>query len=185
MVFYWSMSDSKSPQVTRTHLSILTDRNNAIALISLPFSNSSSPISMRLWTVPCAPITIGVTVSLIFHSFLGSLARSKYFSIFSLSLTFNQWSAGMTKSTFRLVLFFLLGLVFYLLLGLVFRLMFCLYVKFPEEFMCFVILDGFWFVYKLYGSILKFQFLAQFPLDHHSHPIASSLRVIIIIMSCR
>ena len=81
--------------------------------------------------------------------------------------------------------FFLLGLVFYLLLGLVFWLMFCLYVKFPEGFMCFVILDGFWFVYKLYGSILKFQFLAQLPLDHHSHPIASSLIVIIIIMSCR
>ena len=49
-----------------------------------------------------------------FHSFLHSLARSKYLSLFSLSLIFTLWSTGTAKSTIREVLFFCL-----LLLGLV------------------------------------------------------------------
>ena len=35
MVFHWSLSDSKSPQVSRTLLSILVYLNNAVALQSL------------------------------------------------------------------------------------------------------------------------------------------------------
>ena len=33
MVFYWSLSDSKSPQVSRTFLSILAVLNNAVVRI--------------------------------------------------------------------------------------------------------------------------------------------------------
>ena len=32
----------------------------------------------------------------------------------------------------------------------------------------------FWFVHVPFGSIVKFQFLAQFPVDHFSHPVVSS-----------
>ena len=48
MVFHWSLSESKSPQVSRTLLSILTVLNNVIVwMVStrLPTSNSSSPLS--------------------------------------------------------------------------------------------------------------------------------------------
>ena len=33
MVFHWSLSDNKSPQVSRTLLNILTDLNNAVVWV--------------------------------------------------------------------------------------------------------------------------------------------------------
>ena len=41
----------------------------------------SSPLSNSLVTVPNAPITIGIIVSCMFHSFFNSLARSRYLSL--------------------------------------------------------------------------------------------------------
>ena len=46
MVFHWSLSDSKSPQVSRTLLSILAVLNNVVVwMVSTypPTSKSSSP----------------------------------------------------------------------------------------------------------------------------------------------
>ena len=85
MVFHWSLSDSKSPQVSRTLLSILAVLNNAVVwMVSTrpPTSKSSSPISNPLVTVLNAPITIGIIVTCMFHSFFSSLARSRYLSFF-------------------------------------------------------------------------------------------------------
>ena len=48
MIFYWSLSESKSPQVSRTLLSILAVLNNPVVwMVSTrpPTSNSSSPFS--------------------------------------------------------------------------------------------------------------------------------------------
>ena len=61
MVFLWSLSDSKYPQVSRTLLSILAVLNNAaVWMVSTrPTSKSSSPFNNSLITVPKAPITIG------------------------------------------------------------------------------------------------------------------------------
>ena len=73
-----------------------------------PTSKSSSLFSNPLVTVPKAPITIGIIVTFMFHSFLNSLARSRYLSFFSFSFTFILWSAGTTKLTILQVLFFLL-----------------------------------------------------------------------------
>ena len=72
MVFHWSLSDSKSPQVSRTLLSILAVLNNAVVwmISSLPPTfKPSSPFSNPLVTVPNAPITIGIIVTFMFHSF--------------------------------------------------------------------------------------------------------------------
>ena len=72
MVFPWSLSDSKSPQVSRTLLSILAVLSNAIVwMVSArpPTSKSSRPFSNPLVTVPNAPITIGKIVTRMFHSF--------------------------------------------------------------------------------------------------------------------
>ena len=111
MVFHWSLSDSKFSQVSRTLLSILVDLNNAVVWMvsACPLiSNSSGSIINPLVTVPSAPITIGITVTFMFHSFFCSQARSRYSSFFSLSFSFTLWSAKMAKSTIQLVHFFLL-----------------------------------------------------------------------------
>ena len=102
MVFDWSLSNSKSPQVSRTHLSILAFFNNAVVwMVSTrpPTSKSSRPFNNPLVTVPKAPITIGLIVTFMFHSFFNSLARSRYLSLFSYSFSFILWSVGTAKST--------------------------------------------------------------------------------------
>ena len=52
MVFLWSLSDSKSPQVSGTLLNILVDLNNAVvSMVSIcpPISNFSSIIILLFW----------------------------------------------------------------------------------------------------------------------------------------
>ena len=101
--------DSKSPQVSRTLLSILAVLNNAVVwMVSTrpPTSKSSSPFSNPLVTVPNAPITIGIIVTCMFRSFFNSLTRSRYLSLFAHSFSFILWSAGTAKSTIWQVLFF-------------------------------------------------------------------------------
>ena len=102
MIFYWSLSDSKSPQVSRTLLSILAVLNNVAVWMVFtrpPTSKSSSPFNNPLVTVSKSPIIIGVIVTCTFYSFFNSLARSKYLSFFSHSFSFILWSAGTAKST--------------------------------------------------------------------------------------
>ena len=79
MVFHWSLSDNKSPQVSRTLLSILAVFSNAVVwMVSTcpPTWKSPRPFNNPLVIVPKALITIGTVVILIFHSFFNSLARS-------------------------------------------------------------------------------------------------------------
>ena len=109
MDFHWSLSDSKSPQVSRTLLSILVDLNNAVVRIvsvRLPLSIFSRPFIEPLAIVPSARTRICITVTLNFHSFFSFLARSKYLSLFSFSLIFTPGSAVTGKSVNRLILFF-------------------------------------------------------------------------------
>ena len=117
MFSYWSSSDNKSFQVSRTRLNILADLNNAVVCMvsncSL-ISKSSGPFTYSLVTVPTAPITIGTVVTFMSHCFITSLARSRYLSIFSLSFIFTLWSAGTVRSTIQLVL----SLFFFLRLSL-------------------------------------------------------------------
>ena len=76
-----------------------------------PTSKSSSPLSNLLVTVPNAPITIGIIVIFMFHSFFNSLARSRYLSFFFHSFSFILWLAGTAKSTLLHILFFLLIII--------------------------------------------------------------------------
>ena len=107
---------SKSPQISRSLLSILADFNEtAVWMVStcpLIF-NSSSPLSKLLRTVPSTPTKIGITVTLSFRIFFSTPARSKYMSsFFSFSLIFTQLSfiflcdrPERTKSTRQQILF--------------------------------------------------------------------------------
>ena len=68
MVFHWSLSGTKSPQVSRTRLSILAVLSNAVVWIvstRSPTSKSSRTFNNPLVTVPNAPITIGTIVIIV------------------------------------------------------------------------------------------------------------------------
>ena len=70
MVFDWSLSDIKSPQVSRALLSILADLSNAVLWIVSArtlISKSSSPLRKPFGTDPSAPAIIGITF--LFHNF--------------------------------------------------------------------------------------------------------------------
>ena len=114
MVFHWSLSDSKSPQVSRTLASILAVLNNVVVcMISThpPTSKSSSLFNNSLVTVPNVPITIGIIVTCVTPNFFNSLARSRYLSFYSHSFSFILCSAMTAKSTILQVLFFLLIII--------------------------------------------------------------------------
>ena len=73
MVFYWSLSNSKSLQVSRTFLNILAVLNNVVTwMVSTRplISKSSSPFNNPLRTIPKALITSGIIVTFMFHGFL-------------------------------------------------------------------------------------------------------------------
>ena len=71
-----------------------------------PTSKSSGPFNNPLVIVPKAPITIGIIVTFMFHSFFNSLARSRYLSLFSHSFSFILWSVGTAKSINLQISFF-------------------------------------------------------------------------------
>ena len=122
MVFHWSLSDIKSPQVSRTLLSILAVLNSAVVwTVSTrpPTSKSSSPFSNPLVTVPNTPITIGIIVTCMFHSFFQFLSKVE---VLILLFTFFQFYSVVNRDSkvdnFASSLFFFF--FFWLLLGLVF-----------------------------------------------------------------
>ena len=70
MVSHRSLSDSKSPKVSRTLLNILDDLDKAVVwMVSTGplISKSSSPCTNLLVTVPRAPITTDITVTSFFQ----------------------------------------------------------------------------------------------------------------------
>ena len=69
-------------------------------------SNSISPFSNPLVTVPNAPITIGIIVTCMFHSFFNSLARLRYLSFFAHSFSFIVVSRDSKVDNFPSSLFF-------------------------------------------------------------------------------
>ena len=80
MVFHWNLSDNKSPQVSRTLLSIMDYFNNTVVWmvsICLLISMFSSPYTNPLGINPKAPTTIGITVSFKVHTFLSPLEGSR------------------------------------------------------------------------------------------------------------
>ena len=91
MVFPWSLSDCKFPQISRNLLSILVDPSNNVVwiistcpLISKPSSLFTSP----LVTVPRVPIIVGITVNFMFHSFSIPLQGSGTYPSFRFPSTY-------------------------------------------------------------------------------------------------
>ena len=108
MVFYWNWNDSKSPQVSRTLLSILANFNDSVVWMISYFQVHQS---LYQSFGDCTKITNQNWYNHHFHFhslfFFSSLARTRYLSFFSPSFDFTLWSAGTAKFTIRSVLFFL------------------------------------------------------------------------------
>ena len=89
MVFHWRLSDKKSPQVSRTLLSILAVLNNAVIwMVSTrpSTSKSSRPFNNPLVIVPKEPITIGIlspSCSIVFSILSQGLGTYLSFQILS------------------------------------------------------------------------------------------------------
>ena len=114
MVFHRNLIDTKSPQVSRTLLSILAILNNVVCWMvsNRPrTSKSFNPFINLFVTVPKAPTTIGIIVTGMFHIFFNYLARLRYLSFFSHSFSFILWSAGTAKSTILYIWVFIFVVV--------------------------------------------------------------------------
>ena len=112
-VFHTSVSRCLLTEVgvTTSLLIFLADLNKAVVRWSplvLLFLSPPIFVSILLENVSKAPITTGISVSFMFHSFFPLfLARFRYLSLFSLSFSFTLWSVETAKSTTRQVLGFL------------------------------------------------------------------------------
>ena len=164
MVFHWSLSDSKSPQVFRALLSILAILNKVLLWIVStrpPTSKSSSPFSNPLVTVPNAPITIGIIVTYMFHSFFNSLARSTYLSLFQF---YSVVSRDSKVDNVAISLFLLLLIIIRSALLAKIRLSVCM-SKPRRELMCVIFYDKCWVVHIPFVRMVKFKFLAHLPVE--------------------
>ena len=84
MVFHLNLRDGNSSQGSRTLLSILADINNAVVWMAStrpPIFQFFSLLYKPLGTAPRAPITIAVTVCMMFHSFVSSFAFLNFHSV--------------------------------------------------------------------------------------------------------
>ena len=134
-----------------------------------PTSKSSSPFSNPLVTIPNAPIPIGIIVTSMFHRFFNSLAKSRYLSFFSHSFSYILWSAGTVDNFANSLFFFFVDYykVFWPRLGdpCVCQSPIGVYVcHFQGQVLC-----------CAFFGVVKFKFLAHFPVDHHADPVVSRL----------
>ena len=118
MVFDLSLRDSKSPQVSRTLLSILAVLYNAVVWMvpTRPStSKSSSPFCNPLVTVPKAPITIDIIVTFMFHSLFFFFQFPSKVEVLILLFTFFQFYYVVNRDSkvdyFANSLFFLLLII--------------------------------------------------------------------------
>ena len=117
------------------------------------------------------------------HMLFRSIARSKYCSHFSFSLIFTLtgWQIHeLVDSLFFSSFFFITitrCLVFWPGLGDLFV------SQNPKEFILLILQDRFWFVYIPFCSMVKFQFVAQFPVIPLHHPVMSSFVLILCVFA--
>ena len=174
MVFHWSLSDSKSPQVSTTRLRNLAVLSNAVIWIvsTRPqTSKSSRPFNNPIVIVLKASITIGTIVTFMFHSFVNSLARSKYLSFFSHSFRFILWSAGTAKLTISQILFFFLLII--IRSGLLAGISWSVCMLKSHRSLCVSFSRTSAWLHIPFVSMVKFKFLAHFPVDHLTDPVVS------------
>ena len=138
-------------------------------------SISSSPFIKHLVIVPSALITTGITITLVFHRCFCVLAWYQYLSLSLISFIFTLQSVRKAKSSIWQVLYFCC----WLSLGMCRHLEVCFYLNIPENFVHHILHGRFLVVHIPPVRFVKFKFLAKFSVDHLSHPVVSSLILIL------
>ena len=180
MVFHWSLSDSKYPQVSRTLLSILAVLNNAVVwMVSArpPPSESYSPFNHPLVTVPKAPITIGIIVTLMFHSFFQFPSKVEvlillftFFEFYSLDKRYNKVHNFASSLSF---------VDYYKVCSSDRDQAIRLYAKVSWELVRVIHWDSCWVVHLPFVRMVQFQFLVHISVDHLTHLVVSSLLLLL------
>ena len=175
MVFHWSFSDRKSPQVSRTLLSILAVLSNVVVwMVSTrpTTSKSSSPFNNHLVTVLKAPITIGINVTFMFHSFSIPLRGGvTYPSCHFLSVLICGQPVQQSPQFCKFSIFC------WLLWGLVFWSRLCdpsVRQSPIGVYVCHSLGQLLGCSYTIFRMV-KFEFFAHLPVDYFVHPVVSSL----------
>ena len=176
MVFHCSLSYRKSPQASRTLLSILADIKKAVVWVisTRPLiSQSSCPFTNPLVTLPRAPITIDIIITFMFLTFFKFPNKVQVFIfLFSDSFNFPRRSTGTAMSTILQILLFLLIVS---RSGCLVEIRWFVCISKSQRSMSFILQDSFWVVHITFVRMVKFKFLAQFLLDHVAHPVFFSL----------
>ena len=123
-------------------------------MIHLPISNSSSSVYKSLETVASAPVTINITVKLLFIIFVVNLQGLRTCRLFRCFWIF----------FFPLHDSFYIFVDYHLILSSM-RIHICLYLKLSATFMFLVHQDVFWFVNGPFSCMVKFLLHEQFPID--------------------
>ena len=166
MGFYWRLSDSKSPQVPRTLLSILDDLINSVVWmvsVLLRISNSSSRFSKLLGVISSTPTTNDITVTLTFKSFF--LVLWQNLSIYLFACFYFYTEVRQNSKIISAANSFFVN--WYEVRSSNRSLVFHLYLKIPENFMrvilsqkdCFVH-DYQWITFPSQSFLVLFSFLA-------------------------
>ena len=141
--------------------------HSLVVLIRLPISNSSSPLSKPLG------IVLSTTITILYprHPHVPQLTKFfgkiyeliSLFDFFDFSLYGPQRQQNLQYGRFSF--FFLI----------------CFNLKFQENCIRLTLLDRFWLVHIPFGWMIKFQSLAQFPVDHLSHLILCCLILLLCV----
>ena len=185
MIFHWILSYSKSPQVSRTLLSIHADLNHVVIWTDSTrplISKASSPCTNHLVTVTSVLITIHIPVTFIFHSFFSVLVQGlgTYLSFcFPSVLSCGQPDGKLQYSTGS-ILFYLLSL------GLVVcRDRWSLCFSKSQRNLCILFSNFFQLPSKVLVFILLFiffQFYSVVNRDSKDHNFASSLLLLLLLL---
>ena len=135
------------------------------------FPNPPVPLSFLLVTVPRAPITIAITITIMFYSFFiflqgpGIYLSLRFFFFQFYYVVRRDSKVYNSASTLFLLLF---NIIKFIRLAKI-----CLYLKILENFVRLILQDRFWVVHLLFVHMVKFQFLAQFPGDYLFYLVVS------------
>ena len=159
------MSDSMSPHVSRTLLSILADLNNAIFWMFSAFPPIfiiPNPMAKLLKIVPNVSITSGDTVTFQFLRFLvqwQDLSICPFFAFFDFHSVVDRDGEIRGLSGLFFPFFFLFSFFFFFIVNYHYScrdLVNCLYLKIPMNSVHLIFQNVFWFLHIPSGSMVKF-----------------------------
>ena len=192
MVSHWSLSNTKSPQVSRTLLSIQADLNSALVWMV-----STRPLIYKSSSHYTNPLVTSKTTNHNwyhnhFHvpQFFQFSRKVQVLIFFSLSFSFTPWSAGQQNPLFRKFSFFLffsfLFFFFFFVIitrsGRLTEIRCSIGISKSQRSLCvsFSKTDSGFCIYHLF--VWQFSISCTVPVDHLVYPIVSSLILLLLLL---